>query len=103
MASQPLPPIGPPKRVVTYHPFAFYSTAITRKGKSKSKERVMNHTHYQITKDYLRETHAQAYRDYLARSLQPSFRERLAKVLTTFAVKLQGNTPTPTDLVSFRG
>jgi hypothetical protein len=63
----------------------------------------MNRMSYQIAKDYLRETHEQAYRDYLARSLQPSVRERLAKLLTSFAVKLQGNTTTPTDLVSVRG
>ena len=63
----------------------------------------MNIVHYQNAKRHLQETHEQAYRDHLALSLQPSFTQRLAKILTTFAVKLQGNTPTPTDLVSFRG
>lgn len=63
----------------------------------------MNHLNYRIAKDYLRETHQQAYRDYLARKLRPNFRQHLANVLNTLAVKLQGNTPTSTDLVSVRG
>jgi hypothetical protein len=62
----------------------------------------MNYIHYQNTKRQLEEFHQQAYRDYLVSSLQPSLRERLAKVLTTLAVKLQGNAPTSTDLVSIR-
>jgi hypothetical protein len=63
----------------------------------------MNYIDLQNARRYLQETHQQAYRDGLARSLQPSFRERLAKLLTSFAVKLQGHTGTATNLVSFKG